>query len=201
VKVKARAFGRALLRCGGRLLWPSISGMTVKPVVCCVLAAGLLSVALPLSAQEAVPAGLLTEVCLPFANRALTLERSVKAARELEFRRPVNDTAPLDEWASEVTMVSRDGVWRVRIEEGSVERDARQAYEASCVISSSRASARELADLGRRAFRDERYWTSPPDNAWRWDRRSAYPDEYGLAVEVREQAGERPTMTVRGSYY
>jgi hypothetical protein len=141
VKVKARAFGGALLRCGGRLLWPPISGMTVKPVVCCVLAAGLLSIALPVSAQEAVPAGLLTEVCLPFANRAQTLERSVKAARELEFRRPVNDTAPLDDWASEVTMVSRDGVWRVRIEEGSVERDARPAYEVSCVISSSRASA------------------------------------------------------------
>ncbi|MEY3841630.1 MAG: hypothetical protein RLZZ542_740, partial [Pseudomonadota bacterium] len=31
--------------------------MTVKPVVCCVLAAGLLSFALPVSAQEAVPAG------------------------------------------------------------------------------------------------------------------------------------------------
>ena len=89
----------------------------------------------------------------------------------------------------------------IRVLAQRVERDARQAYEASCVISSSRASARELADLGRRAFRDERYWTSPPDNAWRWDRRSAYPDEYGLAVEVREQAGERPTMTVRGSYY
>ena len=74
--------------------------MTVKPVVCCVLAAGLLSVALPLSAQEAVPAGLLTEVCLPFANRALTLERSVKAARELEFRRPVNDTALCQWWFS-----------------------------------------------------------------------------------------------------
>ena len=173
----------------------------MKPVVFCSLALGLLSVSTPLAAQDAVPAGLLTEVCLPYANRAQTFERSIRAARELEFRRPVNDTAPLDEWASEITMVSNDGVWRVRIEEGSVERDARQAYEVSCVISSSRASARELADLGRRAFRDERYWTSPPDNAWRWDRRSAYPDEYGLAVEVREQAGERPTMTVRGSYY
>lgn len=175
--------------------------MTVKPVVFCSLALGLLSVSTPLAAQDAVPAGLLTEVCLPYANRAQSLERSIRAARELEFRRPVNDTAPLDEWASEITMVSSDGVWRVRIEEGSVERDARPAYEASCTISSSRASARELADLGRRAFRDDRYWTSPPDNAWRWDRRSAHPDEYGLAVEVSEQPGERPTMTVRGSYY
>lgn len=175
--------------------------MTVKSVVFFSLAAGLLSVATPLAAQEAVPAGLLTEVCLPYANRAQTFERSIRAARELEFRRPVNDTAPLEEWASEVTMVSSDGVWRVKIEEGSVERNDRPAYEASCTISSSRASARELADLGRRAFRDPRFWTTPPDNAWRWDRRSAYPDEYGLAVEVAEQPGERPTMTVRGSYY
>jgi len=175
--------------------------MTVKPVVFCSLALGLLSVATPLAAQDAIAAGLLTEVCLPYANRAQSLERSIRAARELAFRRPVNDTAPLDEWASEITMVSSDGVWRVRIEEGSVERDARPAYEASCTISSSRASARELADLGRRAFHDDRYWTTPPGNARRWDRRSAHPDEYGLAVEVSEQPGERPTMTVRGSYY
>ena len=172
----------------------------MKSVVVCSLASGLLFLAAPVAAQEAVPAGLLTEVCLPYANRAQSFERSIRAARDLEFRRPVNDTAPLDEWASEVTMVSRDGVWRVQIEEGSVEHGERAAYEASCTISSSRASARELADLGRRAFRDRQYWTTPPDNAWRWDRRSAYPDEYGLAVEVNEQPGERPTMTVRGSY-
>ncbi len=175
--------------------------MTVKSVVIFSLFAGLSFIAAPGAAQEAVPAGLLTEVCLPYANRAQTFERSIRAARELEFRRSVTDTAPLEEWASEVTMVSRDGAWRVKIEEGSVERNERPAYEASCTISSSRASARELADLGRRAFRDPRYWTTPPDNAWRWDRRSAYPDEYGLAVEVTEQPGDRPTMTVRGSYY
>ena len=175
--------------------------MTVKSVVLCSLAFGLLVIAAPAAAQEAVPAGLLTEVCLPYANRAQSFERSIRAARNLEFRRPVNDTAPLDEWASEVTMVSNDGVWRVRIEEGTVERGERAPYEASCTISSSRASARELADLGRRAFRDPAYWTTPPDNAWRWDRRSTHPDEYGLAVEVSEQPGQRPTMTVRGSYY
>lgn len=173
----------------------------MKSVVYCGLVAGLLSIATPLAAQEAVPAGLLTEVCLPYANRAQTFERAIRAARELKFRRPVNDSAPLEDWASEVTLISSDGVWRVKIEEGSVERDDKPAYEASCTIWSSRASARELADLGRRAFRDPRYWTSPPDNAWRWDRRSAYPEEYGLAVIVSEQPGERPTMTVRGSYY
>ncbi len=175
--------------------------MTVKSVVVCSLVAGLLSVAVPAVAQEAVPVGLLTEVCLPYANRAQSFERSIRSARDLEFRRPVNDAAPLDEWATEITMVSRDGVWRVKIEEGTVERGDREAYEAGCTISSNRASARELADLARRAFGDRDRWTSPPDNAWRWDRRTARPEEYGLAVEIAEEPGQRPTMTVRGSYY
>ena len=69
--------------------------MTVKSVVIFSLFAGLLFMSAPVSAQEAVPAGLLTEVCLPYANRAQTFERSIRAARDLEFRRPVNDTAPL----------------------------------------------------------------------------------------------------------
>lgn len=180
---------------------PSDSGTTLKPVPLFILVAGLLSVAAPIAAQEAVPAGLLTEVCLPYANRAQTLEKSIRAARDLDFRRPVADTAPLDEWASEITMVSEDGTWRVRIEEGTVERGDRAVYEVSCAISSSRTSARSLADLGRRAFRDRRYWTSTPENPWRWDRRSATPAEHGLAVEVAEQPGEPPTLTVRGSYY
>ena len=148
-----------------------------------------------------MPVGLLTDVCLPYAGRAQSFEKSIRAARDLEFRRPVNDTAPLEEWASEIVMVSKDGVWRVEIGEGTIEDGERAVYEARCVISSSRASARELANLGRRAFNDRSYWTSPADNPWRWDRRSAYPEEYGLAVEVSEQPGERPTMTVRGSYY
>ena len=175
--------------------------MTLKPIVLFSLVAGLMSVAAPIAAQEAVPAGLLTEVCLPYANRAQTFEKSIRAARELDFRRPVADTAPLDEWASEITMVSDDGTWRVRIEEGTVERGEQAVYEVSCEISSSRTSARSLADLGRRAFRDPRYWTTTPENPWRWDRRSASPEEFGLAVEVAEQPGERPTLTVRGSYY
>jgi hypothetical protein len=175
--------------------------MTVKSVVLRGLALGLVLCPVPVAAQEAAPIGLLTEVCLPYASRAQTFEQSIRVARDLEFRRPVNDTAPLDEWATEIVLVSRDGVWRVKIEEGSAERDGRPAYEASCTISSRRASARELADLGRRAFGDRTRWTSPANNAWRWDRRTAHPEEYGLAVEVAEQPGQRPTMTVRGSYY
>ena len=175
--------------------------MMLKSVGLFSLMSGLACLAGPVSAQEALPANLLTDVCLPYANRAQTFERSIRAARDLEFRRPTGDTAPLDDWASEVTLISRDGSWRVRIEEGTVERGDKAVYEASCTISSSRASARELADLGRRAFRNPAYWTTPSENPRRWDRRSAHPDEYGLAVEVAELPGERPTLTVRGSYY
>jgi hypothetical protein len=172
----------------------------VKSVVYGLLA-GLFLFAAPAAAQMSVPAGLLTDVCLPYANRAQSFEKSISAARDLEFRRPVNDRVPLEEWASEVTLVSKDGVWQVKIEEGSVELGDGSFYVVGCTISSSRASARQLAELGRRAFNNPIYWTSPADNPWRWDRRSAYPDEYGLAVEVSEPAGERPIMTVRGSYY
>lgn len=175
--------------------------MTLKPVIFCALVAGLTSVAAPLAAQEAVLGSLLTEVCLPYANRAQTFEKAIRAARDLQFRRPVGDTAPLDEWASEIDLVSQDGIWRVRIEEGTVEYGERSVYEVACTISSSRTTARSLADLGRRAFRDPKYWSPSPDNAWRWERRSAYPDEYGLAVEVAEREGEQPSLRVRGSYY
>lgn len=173
----------------------------VKPAFVYGLMVSLFLPGGPAAAQVAVPAGLLTEVCLPYANRSQSFERSISAARAMEFRRSVNDTAPLDEWASEITMLSKDGVWRVRIEEGTVEHGERAVYEVSCTISSSRSSARELANLGRRAFNNFTYWTSPPDNPRRWDRRSAYPDEYGLTVEVSEGSGERPAITVRGSYY
>ena len=170
-------------------------------VVVAALVAGPMLTALPAAAQEALAARTLTEVCLPYANRVQSLEKSVRAARALEFRRSVADTAPLDDWASEVELVSKDGVWRLRIEEGSVEHDGVPAYRLSCSISSQRASARELADLGRRAFRNEVYWSSPVDNAWRWDRRHASPGEYALAVEVSERPGPRPAMVVTGAYF
>lgn len=173
----------------------------MKPAFVYGLTIGLLLMGAPAAAQVAVPTGLLTEVCLPYANRSQSFEKSIRAARALEFRRSVNDTAPLDEWASEITMLSKDGIWRVRIEEGTVEYGEQSVYEVSCTISSSRASARELADLGRRAFNNLTYWTSPPNNPRRWDRRSAHPTEYGVSAEVSEQSGERPALSVRGTYY
>jgi len=175
--------------------------MTVKSAVVFGLIAGVFMIGSPAAAQIPIPVSLLTDVCLPYASRSLTFERSIRAARDMEFRRPVNDRAPLEEWASEVTLVSKDGVWQLRLEEGSIEFDNGSYYFASCSISSRRTTARALADLGRRAFRNPAQWTTPEDNPWRWDRRSAFPDEYGLAVEVSGQPGEHPTMTVKGSYY
>lgn len=201
VKLRARSPRGALSRFTAASRGPPVLGITVNSVVAYGLTIGLFLIGAPAAAQTTVPADLLTDVCLPYAGRSQSFEKAISAARELAFRRPVGDSAPLDEWASEVTLVSWDGVWRLRIAETTVEYGERAVYEVSCTISSRRASARELADLGRRAFNNPAYWTSPPDNPWRWERRSARPNDYGLAVEVSEQPGERPTMTVRGSYY
>lgn len=175
--------------------------MTLKAVIVSALVVGLmLSAPPPAAAQDAVIRRVLVDVCLPYARRSQSFEKSIRAARDLGFRRPVGDNAPLEEWASEVDLLSMDGSWRLRIEEGTIEEGESQTYAVGCVISSRRASARELADLGRRAFNDDRYWTSPQDNPWRWDRRTSRPHEYGLAAEVSEKAGDRPTLTIKGEY-
>lgn len=175
--------------------------MTLKPVIVSGLFAGLLFSAAPAAAQDAVLARVLVDVCLPYANRSQSFEKSIRAARDLEFRRPAGDGAPLEEWASEVDLISKDGTLRLRIEEGTIEEGERQIYAVGCVISSRRESARELADLSRRAFDNDRYWTSPQGNAWRWDRRTSRPEEYELAAEVAEHADNRPTLTIKGRYY
>lgn len=156
---------------------------------------------LPAAAQDQFVAQVLTEVCLPYVNRARSFEKAIRAARDLDFRRPVADRAPLEDWASEVDLISQDGVWRVRLEEGSVEHEGVQAYRVTCSISSRRASGRSLADFGRRAFRNEDYWDRGPENPWRWDRRHSRPDEYSLFVEVADRAGVGGAMVVTGAYF
>jgi len=165
------------------------------------LVAGLALVPLPAAAQDQFVAQVLTEVCLPYVNRARSFEKAIRAARDLDFRRPVADRAPLEDWASEVDLISQDGVWRVRLEEGSVEHEGVQAYRVTCSISSRRASGRSLADFGRRAFRNEDYWDRGPENPWRWDRRHSRPDEYSLFVEVADRAGVGGAMVVTGAYF
>lgn len=155
----------------------------------------------PAFAQDLLVARMLTEVCLPYASRAQSFEKSIRAARDLEFRRPTGSNTPLDDWASEIDLISRDGNWRVRIEEGTLEQGDSSVYAASCTISSRHASLRDLTDLGRRAFGDPARWSTSPDNRWRWERRTPRPEEYRLIVEVAAPAEQLPTMRITGYYY
>lgn len=170
--------------------------------VVCVAAASLCLISVPAVAQDLLVACMLTEVCRPYAARARSFEKAIKAARDLGFRRPVDDIQPLDEGAAEIDLVSDDGNWRLRIEEGTLEQGDARVYAASCAIPSRRASAREPADPGRRAFGDPERWTTWPDHhPRRRERRTRRPAEDRLAVEVAEPAERRPTMTVTGHYF
>lgn len=177
--------------------------MTVKALVAYSLAAGLAFAAAPapVAAQDILTARVLVEVCLPYANRQQSFEKAIRAARDLQFRRPMDDRAPLDEWASEVELISRDGVWRVRLEENTIQVGEREAYAVTCSLSSRRASARELSDLGRRAFRNERYWMGDDGQLRAWDRRTSDPDARQLQVRVVEEPGERPALSIQGIYF
>lgn len=176
----------------------------MKSVFATSAAAVLLLVPVPAPAgasDDLLTARVLVEVCLPYAQRSRSFERAISAARNLDFRRPVGDQAPLEEWASEVDLVSRDGVWRLRIEEGTVEVGDGEAYANGCSLSSRRASANELGWLGRRAFGDERYWATEGRDGRTWTRRTSRPEEYRLEARVTEETGERPALVVRGLYF
>ncbi|RYJ00949.1 MAG: hypothetical protein EON47_12300 [Acetobacteraceae bacterium] len=158
--------------------------------------------ATPASAQDNITGRVVAEICLPYASRALSFEKAIRAARDMKFRRPADERGqPLEEYASEVNLVSRDGAWRIRLEEGTDENDERTPYYVSCALSSTRASATELADLGRRAFRDDRYWTMDETTPRVWDRRERRPEERRLEARVVEANGQRPALTIRGLYY
>ena len=171
----------------------------MKVLVVCGLLASVCAPALPAVAQEPFVVRALADVCLPYAGRSRSFEKAIQVARELEFRRPIGDSAPLDEFASEVELVSKDGIWRLTLEEGTREEGDRAPYAVACTLSSRRASARELAQLGRRAFGNPERWTAT--GADRWDRRTRRPDETRMVVEVTERAEDRPAMTITGLYY
>lgn len=179
----------------------------MKAVLASSLAAGLIfgmvaAPAAPAMAQQHLTAQVLTDVCLPYANRSKSFEKAIRSARDLQFRRPANERGQvLEEYASEVNLVSRDGTWRVRLEEGSVAVGDTEVYAVTCTLSSTRASARELAELGRRAFRNEQYWTTDQTAPNQWDRRVRNPDERRLEVRVVEDNGQRPALTIRGLYF
>lgn len=176
----------------------------MKSILASSLAASLLLAATPApgsTADDRLTARVVVDVCLPYAQRSKSFEKAVQAARDLDFRRLVGDQAPLDEWASEVDLVSRDGVWRLRLEEGTVDHGDGQAYATACSLSSRRASANELTGLGRRAFGDPRRWDAEGEDARTWSRRVSRPDEYRIEARVTDEAGQRPTLVIRGLYF
>lgn len=179
----------------------------MKTLVASSLATGLfmgavLAPATPAAAQANLTAQVLTDICMPYTNRSLSFERSIRAARDLKFRRPASERdQPLEEYASDVNLVSRDGNWRLRLEEGSIEYGDREVYAVSCLLSSPRVSANELTSMGRRAFSNERYWSTDQSTPRQWERRGRDPEERRLEVEVIEEPGQRPALRIRGLYF
>lgn len=174
----------------------------LKSVAVPALAAAIAAAApAPAAANDLFAGFVVARVCLPYASRAATFEGAMRAAREMEFRRPAGDRAPLEEWASEVEMVSKDGRWRLRLEEGTVEEDGVEVYAVTCGISSGLASGRELGQVARLVVGRNGNWTQRPDAPWRWERRMARPEEAALRLDVTESPGERPVLTARGLYY
>lgn len=168
----------------------------MRAAVILALAASLVVPATPVAAQDVNPGVILARVCLPYAMRASSFEKSISTARDLEFSRP-RGSAPLDEWASEVELVSRDGIWRVKLEEGTITEDDVDVYAVSCSLSSTRASATELSRLIDRALRTDPRWI-PGDTA-RW-LRSRSSNETSLLIDVKEQEGQRPVLSATGLY-
>lgn len=184
--------------------WPPGEwGLVLKSVVFPVLAAVLAVTAAPAPAraQENFPGFVVARVCLPYASRAKTFEGAMRAARDMEFRRPAGDRAPLEDWASSVEMISKDGRWRLRIEEGSIEEGGVEAYAVTCGVSSNLVGSRTLAQVARRMVGSSPLWIQRPDTPWRWDRRTTRSTEYSLRIDVTEAAGDRPVLAARGFYY
>lgn len=177
----------------------AVPGMMLKFFVVCGLAASLCVTAPPALAQEPFVVRALTDVCLPYASRSRSFEKAIQVARNLEFRRPIGDNAPLDDFASEVELVSGDGIWRLKLEEGTREDGDSAAYAVACTLSSRRASARELSQFAHRAFGNPERWIAISTS--RWDRRMRRPEESAMVVEVIERPEAQPAMTITGLYY
>lgn len=190
--------GRAVKRPPGNGV-SELKSVAVPALAAAIAAAA--SAPAPAAANDLFAGFVMARVCLPYASRATTFEGAMRSAREMEFRRPAGDRAPLEEWASEVEMVSKDGRWRLRLEEGTVEEDGVEVYAVTCGISSNHASGRGLGQVARLVVGRNENWALNPETPWRWDRRTARPDEFALRLDVTERPGERPVLTARGLYY
>lgn len=178
-------------------------GLVLKSVVIPALAAVLAVASSPAAAvaQDVFGGFVVARVCLPYASRATSFEGAIRAARDMEFRRPAGDRAPLEDWASEVEMISKDGRWRLRIEEGTVEENGVEAYAVTCGVSSRQSSSRELGLVARQMVGRSPLWTQQAGAPWRWDRRTARSREYALRIDVTETPGEQPVLAARGFYF
>jgi len=155
----------------------------------------------PARAQDIYAGLVVARVCLPYASRAKTFEAAIRAARDMQFRRPTAATAPADEWATEIELVSHDGRWRLRIEEGTVTEGDRDVYAVTCGVSSSQSSARELGQVAELMLKGNPLWSQPEGAPWRWDRRTPAPDQYAIRIDVTGEPGQNPVLAARGSYY
>ena len=169
----------------------------MKSVALVAAIAAALFAALPAQAQDVDPTIVLARVCLPYAGRSASFERAIERARDLRFGRPAN-SVPLEEYASEVELISSDGIWRIRLEEGTVTSGEREAYALTCSLSSKRASATELGRLIDRVLSGNPRWTPGGEGA-RWQRQSS--DDTRTVIDVSESDGQRPALSVTGLYF
>lgn len=146
-------------------------------------------------AQDVDPAQVLSRVCVSYANRSASFEKAIRNATDLRFRRPLN-SVPLEDYASEVDMISHDGVWRLRLEEGTVTRDDRDLYVVNCSLSSTRASISRLAATIDRVLGRDPVWAKEGQSDWE----RPHSDGSSLTITVNEPEDQRPTLTVMGLY-
>lgn len=196
----ARFPGGAFLRWARRPPGHS-RGCVLKSVSCLGLAAALALVpTTPATSQDIFGGFVLARVCLPYAGRVQSFEATLRAARDMEFRHSTG-VVPIDDWASEIELVSKDGAWWVTFGENTVMDGEREIYAVSCSIRSKRASARELSVVASMVLRRNENWTSSDPEARRWTRRITRPDAISLNVEVEDTGDGRPTLSATGSYH
>lgn len=179
-------------------------GLVVLKSVASALVAAVLIVAsapAPARAQDLFAGFVVSRVCLPYASRAKTFESAIRAARDMNFRRPIAATEPVDEWATEIELVSQDGRWRLHIEEGTVTEGERDVYHVTCEVSSNQASARELSQVAQLMLRGNPQWAPPSAIPGRWDRITRNPNDYALRIDVTEAPGQNAVLAARGFYY
>lgn len=150
----------------------------------------------PAIAQDVEPGQILARVCLPYAMRAASFEKAISLARDLQFRRP-RGSEPLEEWASDVELVSRDGAWRIKLEEGTITDGDTDVYAVSCSLSSPRANIRTLSNLIDRALSNDPRWNRGDAVRWAHARPS---EDTALVIDIKEHQDRHPVLSATGLY-